>query len=216
MAHPGPHPSVILVLGKRGSGKSALGYRLLELFRSRAIPYVVGIPAAARNLLPDWIGYADRLEDVPPKAVVLLDEAYLQYHSRDSMSDEGRNIGSIVNPSRHRELTLIFIAQEARQLDVNAISQSDVIAVKELSEISREFERPQLRRFTSKAMTAFVGVKGNRQRWTWVHSEAAGEVGLVENELATFWKPALSTPISQINLSGNIDKRRKSAANIRV
>ena len=26
------HPSIVLILGKRGSGKSALGYRLLELF----------------------------------------------------------------------------------------------------------------------------------------------------------------------------------------
>jgi hypothetical protein len=32
------HPSVVLVLGKRGSGKSALGYRLLELFRYTATP----------------------------------------------------------------------------------------------------------------------------------------------------------------------------------
>ena len=39
--------------------------------------------------------------------------------------------------------------------------------------------------------------KGNRQRWTWVYSEAAGEVGLVENELASYWKPALSRAFAQ-------------------
>ena len=33
------HPSVVLVLGKRGSGKSALGYRLLELSRYIAKKY---------------------------------------------------------------------------------------------------------------------------------------------------------------------------------
>ena len=41
-----PHPSIVLVLGKRGSGKTALGYRLLELLRGHAEPYVVGIPAS--------------------------------------------------------------------------------------------------------------------------------------------------------------------------
>ena len=69
------HPAVAFILGKRDSGKSALGYRLLELLRNQAAPYVVGLPAAARKLLPDWVGCADRLEDVPPKAVVLLDAA---------------------------------------------------------------------------------------------------------------------------------------------
>ncbi len=185
------------MLGKRGSGKSALGYRLLELFRNQAAAYVVGIPPTARKLLPEWIGYADRLEDVPPKAVILLDESYIKYHARDSMSDEGRTVGQLVNLSRQRQQSLIFIVQEARQLDVNAISHADVIAVKELSEISSEFERRELKRFTDKASVAFDGVKGNRQRWTWVYSEVAGDAGLVENELASFWKPALSRAFAQ-------------------
>ena len=68
------HPSIVLILGKRGSGKSALGYRLLELFRWVATPYVVGIPSAASTGVPDFhcrsevrklgdvalIGYASR------------------------------------------------------------------------------------------------------------------------------------------------------------
>ena len=66
---------------------------------------------------------------------------------------------------------MIFIVQEARQLDVNAISQADVIAVKELSEISRDFERRELKRFTDKASTALARLKSNRQRWTWVYSD---------------------------------------------
>ena len=187
-----PHPSVIFVIGKRGSGKSALGYRLLELYRDQAAPYVVGLPSSARKLLPGWVGCADGLEGVPPGAVVLLDEAFIQLHARDSMSKEGRDIGTIVNLSRQRRQTLIFIVQEARQLDVNAISQADVIAVKELSEISKEFERRELRRFTDKAGAAFATLHGDKRRWTWIYSEAAGEVGLIENNLASFWRPALS------------------------
>lgn len=187
-----PHPSVILVLGRRGSGKSALGYRLLELFRDVAAPYVVGLPSNASNLLPEWVGVADSLEDVLPHAVVLIDEAYLQLHARTSMSEAGRAVGPLVNLSRQRGQTLIFIVQEARQLDVNVISQADVVAIKDLSEISREFERRELRSFTDRARAEFSTLKGDRRRWAWVYSESADFSGLVENSLASFWRPALS------------------------
>ena len=208
-----PHPSVILVLGKRGSGKSALGYRMLELLRNQADPYVVGLPLAAHKMLPVWIGCKDRLEDVPPKAAVLLDESYIQLHARDSMSRSGRDIGTLVNLTRQREQSLIFIVQEGRQLDVNIVSQADVIAIKELSEIGREFERPGLRRFTEKARLAFTGVKGNPRRWTWIYSESKGEVGLVENGLPSFWKPALSKAFAAVQpgQGTNLAENRKGA-----
>ena len=40
-----PHPSVGVIVGRRGGGKSALGYRLLELQRDRTACYVVGPPS---------------------------------------------------------------------------------------------------------------------------------------------------------------------------
>ena len=55
------HPSIVLVLGKRGSGKPALAYRILELCKNQGTPYVVGIPANAADRLPDWIGVAETL-----------------------------------------------------------------------------------------------------------------------------------------------------------
>ena len=192
-----PQPSVALVLGKRGSGKTALGYRLLEMNRDRAAPYVVGVPAAVRKLLPEWIGVMDRLDDVPEASVVLLDEAYIQFHARNAMSREGREIGTMVNLSRQRRQSLIFIVHEARQLDVNAISQADVIAIKELSEISREFERRELKAFTDKARIAFLTVRGDKRLWTWVFSETSGEVGLVVNALPSFWTPRLSRAFAE-------------------
>jgi hypothetical protein len=183
---------VILVIGKRGSGKSALGYRLLELYRPRATPYVVGLPPQAQKLLPEWVGVVGHLEDVPHGAVVLLDEAYMTYHARASMTSGGRTIGQAVNLSRQRGHSLIFIVQEARQLDVNIISQADVLAVKELSELSRGFERRELSRLTDQARVAFADVRGDKRRWTWVYTERADFTGMVENTLASFWRPALS------------------------
>ena len=83
-------PAVILLLGKRGSGKSALSYRLLELFRYRLPAYVVGAPERSSKLLPDWIGTVPTLEDLPPDCIALVDEAYIHFHSRRSMAQEAR------------------------------------------------------------------------------------------------------------------------------
>ena len=133
----------------------------------------------------------DRLEDVPAGSCVLLDEAYLQLHARNSMSKDGRDIGSLVNLSRQRGQTLIFVVQESRQLDINAISQADVIAIKELSEISKEFERKAIRAFTDRARAAFASITGDKRPFSWVYSEAKGSGDLVQNQLASLWKPAL-------------------------
>ena len=43
------HPSVILIVGHRGSGKSALGYKLLEYLRWKGQICVVGLPQKARK-----------------------------------------------------------------------------------------------------------------------------------------------------------------------
>ena len=51
-----PHPSVVEILGRRGSGKSALGHRLLELFRFRSLPYVLGMSQHIIKDLPEWLG----------------------------------------------------------------------------------------------------------------------------------------------------------------
>ena len=193
-----PHPSVVLIHGMRGSGKTAQGWRLLELYKDQAEPYVVGLPASAWNLVPDWVGKLDRLEDAPHGSVVLIDESYLQYNARGSMTDAGRSIGALINLSRQKQQTLLFVVQDASQLDRNIVSQLDALLIKEPSDLSEGYERPQMRWITNKARAAFRTIKGDKRKWTYVYSEAAGDVGLVENRLPTFWKPALSRAFANI------------------
>ena len=185
-------PSVVLVLGKRGSGKSALAYRLLELFRFQLAPYVVGVPANAKQLLPKWIGIVPALEDLPNKSIAVVDEAYLAYHSRESMTQESRTMSQILNLSRQRQQTLIFVAQEARQIDKNISSTANVLVFKEMGMLQPEFERPELRKLAGEARDAFVGNLGDKFKWSYVYSPDADFLGLVESQLASFWKPSLS------------------------
>ena len=133
-------PAVMLIVGKRGSGKSALAYRILELLRYKLTPYVVGVGSQARKYLPDWIGMAPDLESLPFNTIALVDEAYLPYHSRRSMAEENMAMSQILNLSRQRNQTLIFVTQEARQVDRNIASSATVIVFKEMGMLQPEFD----------------------------------------------------------------------------
>jgi DNA-binding CsgD family transcriptional regulator len=183
---------LVLVLGKRGSGKSGLGYRLLELFRYVAHPYVVGVPQAARSLLPDWIGIAPSLEEAPPKSIVLIDEAYLAYHARGSMARQSKAMSQQLNLSRQRQQTLIFVSQEARQVDRNIASSANVVIFKDLGILQLEFDRPEINKLAAQAKEGFAGVTGDKRGWAYVYAPDHDFQGLLENALPSFWKPSLS------------------------
>ena len=186
------HPAIVLILGKRGSGKSALGYRLLELFRYQLTPYVVGVPKEARRLLPDWIGIVPSIEDLPHKCIALVDEAYLHYHARGSMAKESKAMSQNLNLSGQRDQTLIFVSQEARQVDRNISSSASVVVFKDLGMLQLEFDRPELRKLTTEARELFSKLSGDRRRWSYVYSPDADFTGMLENQLASFWRSKLS------------------------
>ena len=186
------HPSIVMILGGRGRGKSALGYRQLEHLRWTASIWVVGLPKEARKYLLDWIGMAASLEDVPPKSIVLVDEAYMLYHARSSMASKAKAMSQMINLSRQREQTLIFVTQEARQIDKNITSSADVVIFKDLGILQLEFDRRELNKIAVKAQEAFAILSGDKRKWAYVYSRDANFMGLVENSLPTFWSEKLS------------------------
>jgi len=186
------YPSIVVILGGRGKGKSALGYRLLEHLRWVASVYVVGLPESARKLLPDYIGMAARLEDVPLSSIVLVDEAYIPYHARSSMAAEAKIMSQLIHLSRQREQTLIFVSQEARQIDRNIVSSANVVIFKDLGILQLEFDRRELNRIATNAQQAFTTITTDKRKWAYVYSPDIDFMGLMENSPPTFWSEKLS------------------------
>lgn len=205
------HPSVILILGKRGSGKSALAYRILELFRFGPKPYVVGVPASKRYLLPKWIGIVSCLEEVPMGSIVIIDEAYLLFHARGSTAQESKEMSKLVNLSRQKEQTLIFVSQESRQIDKNIASSANVVIFKDLGILQLQFERPEFNNLSAKAKEAFASINGEKLQWSYLYSPDTEFSGLIENELPSFWKPSLSRMFAgEVNEAATSSKPRRA------
>jgi len=186
------HPEVIVILGKKGSGKSALGFRILEYFRWTLPVYVIGLPVDAHKYLPDWIGVKPELKDVPPDSIVMVDESYVLYHARSSMTAQAKALSEMLNLSRQRNQTLIFVSQESRQIDRNILSAADVIIFKEPGMLQSRFDRPELRDIAKEAKLAFTTVRGDKRNWSYVHAPNADYMGLIENRVPTFWNQKLS------------------------
>jgi len=153
---------------------------------------VVGVPATARKLLPDWIAIAATLEDLPSRSIALVDEAYLHYHARGSMAAASRTMSQAINLSRQNEQTLIFVSQEARQVDKNIASSANVVVFKDLGMLQLEFDRRELNKVATQAKEALSVVTGDRRGWNFVYAPDADFMGILGNALPSFWKQSLS------------------------
>jgi len=78
--------------------------RLIRRLKNGRIVYyfriVVGFPEQAKKLLPEWIGIVASLEELPEKCIALVDEAYIVYSSRGSMTSSSRVMSQALNLSR--------------------------------------------------------------------------------------------------------------------
>ena len=97
-----------------------------------------------------------------------------------------------INLSGQKDQTLIFVSQEARQVDRNISSSASVVIFKDLGILQLEFDRPELRKLTIEASEMFSKISGDRRRWSYVYSPDSDFMGMLENELASFWSDGLS------------------------
>jgi len=98
----------------------------------------------------------------------------------------------ILNLSRQRQQTLVFVTQEARQVDKNIASSANVVVFKNLAMLQLQFDRPELNKLAAQAKQAFEAVKGDERRWSYVYSPDADFQGLLENSLPSFWSSKMS------------------------
>ncbi|MCK4648501.1 hypothetical protein KAT51_03160 [bacterium] len=184
--------SVILVIGKPGSGKSAFGYFLLEIFQHRASCYVINLPKRVHHLLPPGIGVYPSLEDAPLDSVLLMDEAAAQFSSRMSNSEKNQKLLEIVRLARQRNQIIIFICQEASYLDITILRGLSTLIIKEPAPLQVLVDRPELKEFIQKAKGKFENVEEDKRTRAYIAFSPCGYEGMVVVEKPSFFTDELS------------------------
>jgi len=183
---------IMLIIGKRGGGKTALGMKFVEIGKILdKKSYVVGFE---NSKVPKWVKKASNLEDVPNNSLVLVDEAGISFSARESMKKGNKEMANLLSIARHKNLSLIFITQNSAMLDLNVLRLADVLLFKEPSLLQSRFERKNLQDMFQKVGENFKDLD-NRKNYSYVISDDFE--GLVWNELPDFWNESSSKSFSK-------------------
>ncbi len=185
---------IMLIIGKRGSGKTSLGMKLLEFFNhySDRKCYIMGY---SKTKLPKWMKKIDNVEDAPEGSVLLIDEGAVGYFSRDSMKKANKILSKIMVIARHRGLTLIIATQNSAMIDLNVLRLADSLLFKEPSLLQSRFERKALKDMFEKITPLFKDmVDAEKNLYVWDDDFE----GLLSYDLPPFWSEEISKSYKNI------------------
>ncbi|MGV8150789.1 MAG: hypothetical protein ACP5NV_03625 [Candidatus Woesearchaeota archaeon] len=175
-----------IILGARGTGKSAIGLKLLENLRVKSNKnfYAMGFKD-----LPNWIDVVEDINDIKTDSFVLIDEGGILFSSRKSFSDANKLLSELLLVARHNDLSILFISQNSSNLEINAIRQADYLIMKPSSLLQKDFERKKIKEIYDEAFEKFEEYKGTKGL-TYIYSDQFK--GFVTNTLPTFWSQKVS------------------------
>ena len=177
-----------IILGARGSGKSAFGIKFLEnlMAKKNKKCYAMGFKASE---MPEWIKVVENIEQLENNAFVLIDEGGILFSSRNAMSNANKLLSELIMIARHKNLSIIFISQNSSNLEVNILRQADFLVLKPSSLLQKDFERKIVQKIYEKAEEDFEKFKEDKGL---THIYSSNFVGFVSNPLPSFWGTNIS------------------------
>jgi len=196
------HPRIYVILGHRGSGKSAAGHAITEFlkFTHNIKAYFMNvvdkpIPPKKLALLPNWMEVVNDLDEVANNSVVLVDEAYIKFHARTSMREaySRAEMDKVLELSRQKVMSLIFVTQSTTKIDKNIIEATDTFIIKSIHHNRVKHERHSIRSILEEAYEAFKSVpRQSKVKYAYVFSDTDGFAGLKTIGLPSYWNEELS------------------------
>lgn len=181
-----------IILGARGSGKSAFGIKFLENIKAKKDKncFAMGFK---KDEMPSWIKVVESVEDLANDSFVLIDEGGILFSSRNAMSNANKLLSELILVARHKNLSILFISQNSSNLDINILRQADFLVLKKSSLLQKDFERKIIQRLYARAEEDFKRFKDDKGA---THIYSSNFVGFVSNPLPSFWKEGISKGFS--------------------
>lgn len=177
-----------IILGARGTGKSSIGMKLLENIKAKTNRNICAM-GFRKETLPGWINIINKTEEIPNGSVVLVDEAGIEFSSRESMSDANKLLSDLLLIARHKDLSIFFISQNSSNLEINIIRQADFLILKPSSLLQKDFERKKIKDIYSEVQEDFDKLK-HVNGLTYIYSNDFR--GFISNNLPSFWNKEVS------------------------
>lgn len=200
------HPSILLIIGGRDKGKSALGHNLVERFHNeRKIPvYLLILPQLRekfKTLLPEWVNLIEDIQDAPENCLILCDEASLSYHAHKWQKKETEIMENIISISRQRKQTIIFITHITRKFSITLLD-IDILICKQPGLFHTLIERGGFKKLVEKAEAEFRKLPREEvKKCNYVFSEDFK--GFIRTGLCSYWSEELSEAFAGIDINGD-------------
>lgn len=128
---------IVYIVGARDSGKTATAFMFAESVHyeiGRPIYYIA--PPVKKEILPKWCRVVATIQEAPNGCFAIIDEASIQYHSREFYTKESIDMSKILAIARHKDIFLIFITQDTALADVNIRRLRDIVIWKRSNDYS--------------------------------------------------------------------------------
>ena len=177
-----------IILGARGSGKSAIAIKIFENLheKSKQKLYSIGFK---KSTMPSWIESIESIENIKNNSHILIDEGGILFNSRDSMSSANKLLSELMLIARHKNLSILFISQNSSNLEINILRQADYLILKPSSLLQKSFERKIIMNLYTKTEKSFAKYKKDKGI-AYIHSDDFQ--GFISNKLPSFWSTGIS------------------------
>ena len=181
-----------IILGARGTGKSAIGIKILENMQTGHNKNCFAIGFREEEM-PSWIHVVEKASEIENDSFVLIDEGGILFNSRNSMSNANKMLSELLLIARHKNLSILFISQNSSNLEINILRQADFLILKPSSLLQGNFERKIIQKMYKDTQEDFKKYE-NDKGLAYIYSDEFN--GFVTNPLPSFWNMKISKSFS--------------------